>query len=210
MDKDVDFSNSLFSDMNSTGEIIRLSRSELILMVVIYIFLGVFAFIVDRFINKTSYEIPQIRWLLIAISTGVLISCVNIVIAYFTQAGRRLASMLKESLKGASFFFVLLLVIVGSVSEELLFRALALKWLLRHFGPWFALILTSVGFGFLHGFFRPAFLLWSVSALAWGSVLGVLMLLSGLILVPVAVHVTVNILGVVYLWFFIPPGRLDS
>ncbi len=186
-------------DMKSTFGSASLKKSDLLWMTVFYVFFGGASFILDLLINHTDYEIPELKWILIAVSTGMLISCLNLIVSRFTPAGRHLRSMLKEMLAGSSLFFLLLMIVVGSIAEEIAFRALALEWLMRYLAPWISIILTSLVFGFLHGFFRPPLVLWSVTAFSWGVILGYFMYLSGLILVPITMHITVNVLAVIFL-----------
>ena len=172
---------------------------ELIIMVIFYLFIGVLAVFGDLWVNHTNYGFPQLKWIVIAFSTGVLISVVNVFIAYFTKSGQQLTSILKDILGESPIFWLLLLVIIGSISEEMVFRALSLNWLAYKITPWPAIMLTSIIFGALHGFFRFPFILWSFTALLWGIVLGWLMIASGFILVPVIIHVTINLLGIAWL-----------
>jgi membrane protease YdiL (CAAX protease family) len=102
---------------------------------------------------------------------------------------------------------VMLLVVIGAISEELLFRAFAQGGLSHLIGPWWSVIVVSFAFGALHGFFRPPLFWWSMLALVWGFVLGVLMLFTGSILVPVVVHVIINVSGVLHLKFFPDKGN---
>lgn len=176
-------------------------RGELLIMVFFYLFIGGLALLGDLFLNHTNYGFPQLKWLVMAVSTGVLISGVNVIIARFTPAGQKLESMLKDMLGNSSLSCLLLLVIIGAISEEIIFRGLGLGWLTSELGPWPALGITSIIFGFLHGFFRAPFVLWSITALAWGLVLGFMMLESGFILVPMIVHATINVLGVAWLHY---------
>ena len=173
--------------------------SGILIMLFFYLLTGVTAFFSDIFINHTNYGNPQLKWWVIAFLTGVLISGVNILIESFTWAGRRLNTMIKDMLADYPTFGLLILVVVGAISEEIIFRGLGLGWLTPKTGPWPALGITSIIFGFLHGFFRPPFILWSFTALIWGLILGLLMLKSGFILVPVVVHATINLFGVTWL-----------
>ena len=180
-------------------------KKQILFMVFFYVLFGVAAIGTDLYVNDTNYSIPELNQILIAISTGVLISCVNILITRFTDSGRKLSRMIHSILGPVDLSLSLLLVSVGAVAEELMFRALFLNYLASISGPVVSLGLTSLIFGGLHGFFRPPFIFWSVLATLWGLVLGGLMLWTGFIVVPVTVHVIINLTGVLYLKFVFDP-----
>lgn len=80
-----------------------------------------------------------------------------------------------------------LLALSSAVGEEILFRGALL--------PTTGLVLSSVLFGFLHGFFRPRYLAWGLLAVAAGLVFGALTLLTGDLVAAVVCHATVNYMG---------------
>ena len=187
--------DSYQQDFNREG----ISSGQVFSMVFIYILLGVTALCLDLYVNTTNYSIPQFNQWVIAVSTGVLIGCVNILITRFTASGRKLSGLIRSILAPVYLPLAILLVSVGAGAEELMFRAFFLNVMVPWVGPVASLALTSLIFGGLHGFFRPPFILWSVLATLWGLVLGGMMLWTGLILVPVLVHVIINLTGVLYL-----------
>ena len=91
---------------------------------------------------------------------------------------------------------VLAIVLVGPVTEELVFRMGIQRHLIRHrMRPWMAILLSALIFGAVHG--NPAQI---PGAVVFGWVLGWLYWRSGTIWIPVAAHVFNNFVGVAMIW----------
>lgn len=82
---------------------------------------------------------------------------------------------------------ILAIVVIAPASEELLFRGLMLRPLAERYGPGFALGLTSVLFGLVHG--QPVAVAYATVA---GVVLGTVAVRTGGVAAPLVVHAAVN------------------
>ncbi len=92
---------------------------------------------------------------------------------------------------------VLGIVVAGPVTEELVFRMGIQRHLIRKgLQPWYAMIVTSVVFGIIHGNLAQLF-----GAVPFGVVLGWLYWRSGTIWIPIAAHVFNNLVGVCTIWW---------
>ena len=89
------------------------------------------------------------------------------------------------------FALTLALVVIAPITEELLFRGVLLRGLVRSYGERVGLLVSAVLFGLLHG--RPAE---ALVAFAAGLVLGALRLRTRSVLPCIALHVGVNALPV--------------
>lgn len=86
-------------------------------------------------------------------------------------------------------FLVLIVVIIGPIMEELMFRKVILNRA-RVYGEKFAVIFTAFIFGLFHGNFSQFFY-----AFAIGSVFAYLCLKTGTILYSVILHIIINFMG---------------
>ena len=89
------------------------------------------------------------------------------------------------------FALTLALVVIAPITEELLFRGVLLRGLVRSYGERVGLLVCAVLFGLLHG--RPAE---ALVAFVAGLVLGALRLRTRSVLPCIALHVGVNALPV--------------
>jgi membrane protease YdiL (CAAX protease family) len=89
------------------------------------------------------------------------------------------------------FALTLALVVIAPITEELLFRGVLLRGLVRSYGERVGLLVSAVLFGLLHG--RPAE---ALVAFVAGLVLGALRLRTRSVLPCIALHVGVNALPV--------------
>lgn len=89
------------------------------------------------------------------------------------------------------FALTLALVVIAPITEELLFRGVLLRGLVRSYGERAGLLVSAVLFGLLHG--RPAE---AIVAFVAGLVLGALRLRTRSVLPCIALHVGVNALPV--------------
>ena len=84
-------------------------------------------------------------------------------------------------------YFVVLAVGLAPLFEEILFRGMLLPVLARRYGGWTALMLTSFLFAVIHGHL-PSFL----TLFALSAALSLAYILSGSIVVPIAMHALFN------------------
>jgi membrane protease YdiL (CAAX protease family) len=84
-------------------------------------------------------------------------------------------------------YFVLLAVGLAPVFEEILFRGMLLPVLARRYGGWAAVLLTSFLFAVIHGHL-PSFL----TLFALSGALSLAYILSGSVVVPIAMHAFFN------------------
>ena len=132
-------------------EMMSVSTFSLILMVVdILAVLGCYLFLHNiRFV--TADDIASIRWRpgLIAVASGILGA---ISISILTEKVPLPDVMVQMSLSMAHDFWGLIaLVIIGPITEELLFReAIEGEMLRRGASPWVAIIVSAIAFGIAH------------------------------------------------------------
>jgi len=100
---------------------------------------------------------------------------------------RNLADLLSEALGRPGMAHVVLLAAASSVGEELLFRGCMLQ-------EW-GLVVSSLLFGALHGFFLPRYFAWSLFALALGLVWGIMVLACGALVPVIVSHFLVNLVN---------------
>jgi hypothetical protein len=91
---------------------------------------------------------------------------------------------------------ILVLALLSSLGEELLFRGLL--------QPWLGLILQSALFGLLHQIRGPSRWVWVGWASAVGLALGAMFQLTGSLVGPVIAHAVVNFLNLSYLKSYDP------
>jgi membrane protease YdiL (CAAX protease family) len=130
--------------------------------------------------------------LLSGLLAGVGIVGISWLLVVYTSSGRQLARKMAEAVGRLRLVEALLLSLMAGVVEEAFFRG-SLWTLVDHFvGPWPALAVTSVLFGFAHGAFRKGLGLWGAFALLSGLVAGGLRIWTGAILAPVVMHVLID------------------
>ena len=108
-----------------------------------------------------------------------------------TAWGRTLSRILRALFGDPHLFDIILLALLSSLGEELLFRGILL--------PYLGLFGSSLLFGLAHLVPRGRLMLWSVWATAVGFSLGWLAVFSGGLLAPIAAHFTVNAIGLMSL-----------
>jgi membrane protease YdiL (CAAX protease family) len=106
-----------------------------------------------------------------------------------TGSGRALADRLAGAVCGIPMPDAIMVAILAGVSEELLFRGCLWFLIQSLLGPWVALAATSMLFAAVHGAFRKGYGLWGLFALGGGLVSGVLLILTGNLVAPIAMHV---------------------
>lgn len=87
-----------------------------------------------------------------------------------------------------STVFVLVLLFLGALGEELLFRGYAFQVLRRAFGPWLAVAVTSCLFALLHRGNPNATVLSVLITLSWGALLGYACVRGGDLWLPTGLH----------------------
>ncbi|HYP14720.1 MAG TPA: type II CAAX endopeptidase family protein [Bryobacteraceae bacterium] len=94
---------------------------------------------------------------------------------------------------GAAALFVSAVLLFGAFGEELLFRGYAFQILSLGFGRWFALILSSLAFGWSHMSNQNASTLGIVNTVGFGVVLGYAFFRSGDLWLAIGVHFGWNV-----------------
>jgi membrane protease YdiL (CAAX protease family) len=105
---------------------------------------------------------------------------------------RTLSRKLRELLRGLTSRQAIVLALASGVGEELLFRGVLFEELLPRVGSTWTLLVTSALFGAAHVGRDRRLLVWTVLSFAIGLLLGLLRLLTGALLAPIALHVAVN------------------
>jgi membrane protease YdiL (CAAX protease family) len=104
---------------------------------------------------------------------------------------QELASALRPFARGLSGPGILVVALLSSVGEELLFRGLL--------APWLGLWLQALLFGLLHQMRGPSRWAWVFWAAVVGLMFGVVFAATGSLLGPVAAHALINGLNLSYL-----------
>lgn len=118
---------------------------------------------------------------------GVIIIIISIFMNKVSESARNLSKELKKLLGDISQTDVWIFAAASAIGEEMFFRGP----LLYHAG----LILSTVIFALLHGFFEKKFILWSIFALIVGFGLGELKIITGGVLSPIIAHFTINLIN---------------
>ena len=142
------------------------------------------------------------KWRLTSFVNGILLGTAFFAYEYllsFTSKGRRLITLMQELTGGFSLFELIVILISGAVTEELLFRGILLKFFLSLSGPAAAIALTGILFGLLHGFFSKEMWLWSLSASLFGVLAGTAVFFEKNVLPGVIAHVVANLEAGFYL-----------
>lgn len=120
---------------------------------------------------------------------------------------RRLHSELRPFARELTPTAILVLALLSSLGEELLFRGLLQPWLGRVLHPWAGLSLQAVLFGLAHQMPGPSRWIWAGWAFLVGLALGVLFELTGSLLGPLAAHALVNGVNLSFLKHHDPAER---
>lgn len=84
--------------------------------------------------------------------------------------------------------------ILAGICEEALFRGLIQSWLTPLVGPWVAIAIASVAFGFAHPINRA----YIIAATVTGIYLGLLFWMTGDLLAPIVAHAVYDFLALIY------------
>jgi uncharacterized protein len=112
---------------------------------------------------------------------------------------RRLHLELRPFARNLSPTAVVVLALLSSAGEELLFRSLL--------QPWMGLLPQALLFGLVHQLPGPSRWVWAAWAFVVGLVLGVLFQLTGSLLGPLAAHALVNGVNLTFLKHYDPAPR---
>ncbi len=105
-------------------------------------------------------------------------------LAFFAKLRELVRETIVTLFASCSLFELLLIAIMAGVGEEIFFRGFLQGSLGRFVDPWIALVLVSALFGVVHMVSTG----YAIVAGLLGAYLGALLLLTGNLLVPVAVH----------------------
>lgn len=177
------------------------SHKILHILIIIYVFLIILAFILNVLINKNFFKhinLPiDFKRILFLSSVGILASIFILIQNYFFEDWfegiKKFKNFLMLIIGPSSFYYALVLSLLSSLGEEFLFRLLL--------QPFLGLILTSFFFGVLHlepysNKFISACTLWAFLA---GLVLGWLFETTNNIWPSVIAHFIVNFVGMLRL-----------
>lgn len=129
--------------------------------------------------------------LMMGLTVGALIVLsTRLTVARFEWA-RRLHQELRPIARVMTTQGIVVLALLSSFGEELLFRGLL--------QPWIGIVLQAVLFGFLHQVRGPSRFVWMAWATAVGLVLGGIFQITGSLFGPIAAHALVNGLNLAYL-----------
>ncbi len=126
--------------------------------------------------------------------TGVAAVAATRALARSTAWGRRMHTSLRDAvldLDGAAPS-IAAVALATAVGEELLFRGAALPALTAYAGTAPALALSSLAFGLLHVPSSRALVPWTLTACVMGVVFGLLYVVTGEVLAPIAAHAVIN------------------
>jgi uncharacterized protein len=145
---------------------------------------------------------PAPHWALPAASAhawslglGLAFACLLVLGSRFTvqryEWARRLHAELRPFARGLSPMGLVVLAILSSLGEELLFRGLL--------QPWMGLLPQALLFGIVHQLPGPSRWVWASWAFAVGLVFGAMFEWTGSLVGPLAAHALVNALNLDYL-----------
>lgn len=136
------------------------------------------------------------RWLLIGIALGLGITGASAIAYRIWAAYRQSADFyLAMVITPLTWMDLIWLGLLPGMSEELLFRGIMLPAIGL---TWFGILISSACFGVMHfsGSQHGSYVIWATII---GGVLGYSAIATGSLLVPVAAHVTTNLVSA-YLW----------
>jgi membrane protease YdiL (CAAX protease family) len=125
--------------------------------------------------------------LLGGVGTGAILAGVGVGITRFTAWGKRLTRVLTTLVGGLNQIDAIMLALLSSFCEELLFRGIAM--------PYITLVGSALVFGLAHFIPRKGLWPWAVWAVAAGLIFGELALYTGGLFAPFVAHFTVNAVG---------------
>ena len=150
----------------------------------------------------------EVHWTLSAVGLGaaaslpalaVMLLCSRVPIGPTREMIRVVDQLVVPLFRGCRLWELALISVVAGFGEEMLFRGVTQQalavWFGGDYGPWVALVVTSILFGFLH-LITPAY---AILASLIGLYLGWLWIATGNLLVPVAAHALYDFLVLVYL-----------
>ena len=130
-----------------------------------------------------------------SLALGLVFACLLVLGSRFTvqryEWARRLHAELRPFARGLSPMGLVVLAILSSLGEELLFRGLL--------QPWMGLLPQALLFGIVHQLPGPSRWVWASWAFAVGLVFGAMFEWTGSLVGPLAAHALVNALNLDYL-----------
>lgn len=126
--------------------------------------------------------------------TGVAAVGVTRAVVRSTVWGREMHTTLRDAildLEGPSGSIAAISV-ATAVGEELLFRGALLPTIASYTGVGLAWVLSSLAFGLVHVPSSRALIPWTLTACAMGLVFGLLYVVTGEVLAPIAAHAMIN------------------
>jgi membrane protease YdiL (CAAX protease family) len=129
--------------------------------------------------------------LLWGVGVGAILAGMGEGLTRFTAWGRRLTRMLSSLVGGLNQIDAIMLALLSSFCEELLFRGIAM--------PYMTLIGSALVFGLAHFIPRKGLWPWSIWAVGAGLIFGELALYTGGLFAPFVAHFTVNAVGLTIL-----------
>lgn len=150
----------------------------------------------DRLLDEGSAHL----WSLVGgIVFALLVVALSRVTVQRFEWARRLHLELRPFAQGLDATGIVVLALLSSAGEELLFRGLL--------QPWMGLVPQALIFGLVHQMPGPSRWIWVTWALLVGLVLGALFELTGSLLGPLAAHALVNGLNLNFLKHHVPRQR---
>lgn len=142
----------------------------------------------------------------LGLAFGLLVILASRLTVQRYEWARRLHVELRPFARSLSPTGVVVLALLSSAGEELLFRSLL--------QPWMGLLPQALLFGVVHQLPGPSRWVWAAWAFGVGLVLGVLFQLTGSLLGPLAAHALVNGVNLTFLKHYDPgpravPARLE-
>ena len=115
--------------------------------------------------------------------------CASRVLARWSSARpmRELNAELARGLWSNEPWVLALTAVIGGAAEEVFFRGVLQPWI----GVW----LSAFAFGAVHIRFRERFWLWPLLSVGFGLVASLMLVATGTLLAPIAMHVWVNVMA---------------
>ena len=142
-----------------------------------------------------------------AIIVALLMICIIGVAWKYTGIFQHIESTFAERLTDLSGGGVVLLALLSSISEEILFRGALQPSIMSIAGTTGGLIITSLIFGLLHTGPNRRYFGWTAFAVLSGLVLGAAFIWTGNIIVPILIHFIINAIN---MWLIITRRKWHS
>lgn len=120
--------------------------------------------------------------------SGLVVILVSIISARLFRSIKELEDEFRAILGRLSIFDVVVIALVSSLAEEVLFRGLL--------QPFVGLTIASLIFGLLHFPIKQTLLPWTVFAIVMGFLLGWLYIYTGSLVTPIITHCLINLVNI--------------